>query len=155
MRWKGAGENGLDPWQTYWVDYYEDLTVSPNASIRVIKAAYRILALDHHPDGGTYADAERMTRINVAFNVLADQVTRARYDQLHRLRQPRPVANVQPPPSNARTSQGWPPREPHPANKPFIRVSSRKSWDDLLSFGVLMAGMFGLLIAVLIMIAMQ
>ncbi|MBS0336912.1 MAG: DnaJ domain-containing protein, partial [Proteobacteria bacterium] len=64
------------------VSLYEILEVSPNASAAVIKAAYRCLAQQHHPDknpGDRTAEA-RLSLINQAYAVLADPVLRARYD---------------------------------------------------------------------------
>jgi hypothetical protein len=37
----------MDPWLIAWADYYEELTISSSASIRVIQAAYRVMAQDH------------------------------------------------------------------------------------------------------------
>jgi len=63
-------------------DLYEELGVSPRASVRVIDAAYRAMARDFHPDttpDPTAAEA-RMKRINAAHDVLADPGERAGYD---------------------------------------------------------------------------
>jgi curved DNA-binding protein CbpA len=62
---------------------YEVLEVSPNARASVIKAAYRCLVQQYHPDRNP-ADAKaaaQITRINQAYAVLADPQKRARYDQ--------------------------------------------------------------------------
>jgi molecular chaperone DnaJ len=61
---------------------YEILEVSPTARPAVIKAAYRCLAQEYHPDkkpGDTEA-AARMALINHAYSVLLDPLQRARYD---------------------------------------------------------------------------
>ena len=61
---------------------YEVLEVSPSARPAVIRAAYRCLAQEYHPDkkpGDTEA-ATRMSMINHAYSVLNDPVLRARYD---------------------------------------------------------------------------
>lgn len=62
---------------------YEILEVSPNASAAVIKAAYRCLAQQCHPDknAGDPASVERLSLINQAYAVLADPLQRARYDE--------------------------------------------------------------------------
>jgi|CXWL01.1.fsa_nt_gi molecular chaperone DnaJ len=62
---------------------YEILEVSPNASTAVIKAAYRCLVQQHHPDKnpGDTASAERLSLINQAYAVLSDPLQRARYDE--------------------------------------------------------------------------
>jgi curved DNA-binding protein CbpA len=62
---------------------YEVLEVSPNARSDVIRAAYRCLVQQYHPDknpGDPDAGA-RMSLINHAYSVLADPLQRARYDE--------------------------------------------------------------------------
>jgi hypothetical protein len=60
---------------------YEVLQVSPRAEARVIQAAYRVLARDYHPDVSRDTDAaERMRRLNAAYEVLRDRELRAQYD---------------------------------------------------------------------------
>jgi curved DNA-binding protein CbpA len=62
---------------------YEALEVSPAASAAVIKAAYRALVQQHHPDRnpGDAGALSRMSLINRAYAVLGDPVLRAEYDQ--------------------------------------------------------------------------
>ena len=62
---------------------YEVLEVSPRAGAAVIKAAYRCLVQQFHPDKnpGNPAAAERLSLINQAYAVLADPLLRARYDE--------------------------------------------------------------------------
>jgi hypothetical protein len=62
---------------------YEILEVSPRARPAVIRAAYRSLVLEYHPDrnGGDPEAAERMAVINNAYAVLADPLKRAQYDE--------------------------------------------------------------------------
>ena len=62
---------------------YEILEVSPRARPAVIKAAYRCLVQECHPDRNpSNPDATaRMSLINHAYSVLADPLQRARYDQ--------------------------------------------------------------------------
>lgn len=63
-------------------DYYEILGVKKDASLPEIKAAYRKLALEWHPDRNKAADAaERFKEINEAYAVLSDSQKRATYDQ--------------------------------------------------------------------------
>lgn len=65
-------------------DYYEILGVDKNASEKEIKAAYRKLARQYHPDvnpNDPQAEA-RFKEINEAHEVLADSEKRAKYDQL-------------------------------------------------------------------------
>lgn len=67
-------------------DYYAILGVSQDASTRQIKAAYRRLAFQHHPDRNrdTPRSSEAMKRINEAYAVLSSPVKRREYDGLRR-----------------------------------------------------------------------
>ena len=62
---------------------YEILEVSPTARPAVIRAAYRCLVQEYHPDRnpGNPEAAARMSMINRAYAVLADPLKRARYDE--------------------------------------------------------------------------
>jgi len=63
-------------------DYYEVLGVSKNASSAEIKAAYRKLALEWHPDRNKAANAnEKFKEINEAYAVLSDDKKKQTYDQ--------------------------------------------------------------------------
>jgi molecular chaperone DnaJ len=63
-------------------DYYEVLGLSRNASSEEIKAAFRKLARQYHPDVSQEANAEeRFKEINEAYAVLSDQEKRAAYDR--------------------------------------------------------------------------
>jgi curved DNA-binding protein CbpA len=65
--------------------YYEILGVDPQASADEVRAAFRRLARDSHPDRFTpdeRGSAEREFQIvTEAYNVLSDPARRARYDQ--------------------------------------------------------------------------
>lgn len=65
-------------------DYYKTLGVEPQASMRQIKAAYRRLAFEHHPDRNRDrpASAETMKRVNEAYAVLSNPAKRREYDAL-------------------------------------------------------------------------
>jgi DnaJ-class molecular chaperone len=65
-------------------DYYNMLGVSPAASAKEIKDAYRKLAFEYHPDRNkeTPESAEKMKSINVAYAVLSDVKKRREYDAM-------------------------------------------------------------------------
>ncbi len=60
--------------------HYERLGVSPTASAAEIRAAYRRLARQHHPDARGGQHSTEMAAINEAWRVLSDPVRRVRYD---------------------------------------------------------------------------
>ncbi|HKY74478.1 MAG TPA: DnaJ C-terminal domain-containing protein [Patescibacteria group bacterium] len=63
-------------------DYYEVLGVSKSASQEEVKAAYRKLALQYHPDRNKSADAEtKFKEVNEAYQVVSNDEKRKAYDQ--------------------------------------------------------------------------
>ncbi len=63
-------------------DYYEILGLSKSATTAEIKAAYRKLALQWHPDRNKAANAhEKFKEINEAYAVLSDAKKKETYDQ--------------------------------------------------------------------------
>ncbi len=64
-------------------DYYETLGVGRQASAGDIKAAFRKLAMKHHPDRnpGDKAAEQRFKELNEAYEILKDDQKRAAYDQ--------------------------------------------------------------------------
>ena len=64
-------------------DYYSTLGVPRTASEKEIKAAYRKLARQYHPDVNKDPKAtDRFKTINEAYEVLSDATKRSKYDQL-------------------------------------------------------------------------
>lgn len=64
-------------------NYYLILGVSPNASLQEIKASFRRLARQYHPDlnPNDLIAAERFKEISQAYDVLSDTTKRRRYDR--------------------------------------------------------------------------
>ena len=63
-------------------DYYEILGIPRNASNDEIKAAFRKLARQYHPDVNKEDGAEeKFKELNEAYGVLSDSEKRARYDR--------------------------------------------------------------------------
>jgi molecular chaperone DnaJ len=64
-------------------DYYEVLGVTRGCDDAALKAAFRSLAMEHHPDrnGGCEEASARFKQINEAYSVLSDSKKRAAYDR--------------------------------------------------------------------------
>ncbi|MDP2990332.1 MAG: DnaJ domain-containing protein, partial [Kiritimatiellota bacterium] len=63
-------------------NYYEILGVQRNATPEDLKAAFRRLARQYHPDVNKETDAEeRFKGINEAYAILSDPEKRAAYDR--------------------------------------------------------------------------
>lgn len=64
-------------------DYYDILGVSRGCDEAALKASFRKLAMEHHPDrnGGCEDAASRFKEINEAYSVLSDPQKRAAYDR--------------------------------------------------------------------------
>jgi curved DNA-binding protein CbpA len=67
------------------IDPYATLGVTRDATPLQVARAHRQLAKQHHPDlhEGADAAAERMRRINEAWEILSDPIRRAEYDRGH------------------------------------------------------------------------
>lgn len=59
---------------------YRALGVQPSATAEQIRAAYRKLAKETHPDTSGNSSAERFHRVSAAYEILSDPIRRARYD---------------------------------------------------------------------------
>jgi curved DNA-binding protein CbpA len=63
-------------------EYYELLHITPAATFDEIHKAYRLLAMQYHPDrNSTPTAASTMISINEAYTVLSDPSRRRQYDQ--------------------------------------------------------------------------
>src|SRR5258708_12282578 len=64
-------------------DYYEILGVERSCDVGALKASFRKLAMEHHPDrnGGCGESEGRFREINEAYPVLSDPQKRAAYDR--------------------------------------------------------------------------
>ena len=63
-------------------DHYKVLGVDRNATVEQIRAAWRAACFQHHPDKG--GDPEFMKLVNLAWEVLGDEVRRRVYDDSFR-----------------------------------------------------------------------
>ena len=66
--------------QRPFVDYYEVLQLSPNATAETVERVYRLLAKRYHPDNQSSGDAATFAHVHEAFQVLSDPEARAAYD---------------------------------------------------------------------------
>ena len=64
-------------------DHYATLGLHRRCSDAQIRAAYRTLAKQHHPDvnGGSHAAQARTQELNAAYEILSDPARRAEYDE--------------------------------------------------------------------------
>ena len=92
-------------------DYYAILQVDPRAEKEVIEAAYRRLAAKYHPDRNRSPEAaEKMKRINAAYDVLSNPEKRAAYDAVRHFGGPVPPhwgSAGEPPPTYGTTTRPW------------------------------------------------
>ena len=63
-----------------FVDYYEVLQLSPNATAETVERVYRLLAKRYHPDNQTSGDATRFAELLEAYQILSEPNSRASYD---------------------------------------------------------------------------
>jgi curved DNA-binding protein CbpA len=102
-------------------DYYDILSVAPNASAEEIKEAYRRVAFQCHPDRRQETEEanRQMRQINEAYAVLSDPIQRREYDlprgygrQLARFKKGSQVAVSASSPSPYRGHKGFVDKEP-------------------------------------------
>ena len=63
-----------------FIDHYEVLQLSPNATGEMIERVYRILAKRYHPDNQATGDAVKFAELHQAYELLVDPQSRAAYD---------------------------------------------------------------------------
>ncbi len=78
-----------------YVDYYEVLEVSPNATQPTIERVFRFLAKVYHPDAAGSGDAKRFSLLVEACETLTDPDRRASFDKLYAKKQQENVGLVE------------------------------------------------------------
>lgn len=63
-----------------FIDHYETLQLSPNASGETVERVYRLLAKRYHPDNQDTGDAQKFSEVHTAYELLSDPARRAAYD---------------------------------------------------------------------------
>lgn len=63
-----------------FVDYYEVLQLSPNATADTVERVYRLLAKRYHPDNQESGDPSQFAEVHAAYELLSNPVRRAAYD---------------------------------------------------------------------------
>ncbi|MGY0196212.1 J domain-containing protein [Leptothrix sp. BB-4] len=97
--------------------HYDNLFVTPNAPIEVIKASFKVLAQKYHPDRNSSSDAERVMKIiNQAWDVLGDESRRKEYDRAIGRSATRRAAPASP--ENNKQSESKPKSNADTASKP-------------------------------------
>lgn len=79
-------------------DHYSALGLDPRATTAEIRAAYRLLVKQHHPDvnPGSEGAAARIQQLNAAHEILGDPVKRRAYDRARQAARPaRSVARIE------------------------------------------------------------
>lgn len=77
-------------WDKNWLDLYEILEISRNASLKEIKKSYKKLARKYHPDLFNDANEDKINyvkqkfqEINLAYEVLSDEKEKDIYDKIY------------------------------------------------------------------------
>ncbi len=89
-------------------DYYKILGISFSADLAEVKKAYRLLALQYHPDKNKAADAaQKFIAKTEAYEVLRDEKKRVDYDFLYKKHFQRSEVTVYQEPTYQRQQQAW------------------------------------------------
>lgn len=90
--------------------HYDNLKVSKDAPIEVIRAAYKSLAAKYHPDhhSGSENSAKIMRIINASYEVLSDPDKRRAHDEWIAGKEIKPVQEEPPPLPKEQRSSSWP-----------------------------------------------
>ncbi len=64
----------------HFVDYYDILQLSQNASADTIEHVHRLLAKRYHPDNQSTGNTDKFTELQQAYELLSDPTRRAAYD---------------------------------------------------------------------------
>jgi DnaJ-class molecular chaperone len=68
-------------------NHYATLNIAMDAPDAVVRAAYRVLTAQYHPDRAGRGGVRRMQQVNVAYAVLSDPHRRAEHDAALRRQQ--------------------------------------------------------------------
>lgn len=103
-----------EQYETQWKDYYQVLSVNPDASARAIRRVWQQLSQIYHPDvaGDSQVSSTRMQELNEAYEVLSNTQRRAKYDQAYQSRSAQGSA-----PSGAPAEQQASPPPPPPPSR--------------------------------------
>ena len=63
-----------------FIDFYEVLQLSPNATTETVERVYRMLAKRYHPDNQDTGDAARFAEVQRAYDTLSSPTSRTAYD---------------------------------------------------------------------------
>lgn len=101
--------------------HYDTLGVARNASVTEIRAAYRRLVLELHPDRNSDADAtERFVQVGKAYEVLRDPLRRTSYDRVLAMEEDKPRLRRVPQPKTHHAPP--PPRRVPPPSADTLRA---------------------------------
>ncbi|WP_050453283.1 J domain-containing protein [Candidatus Burkholderia verschuerenii] len=99
--------------------HYDNLRIKRNATPGIIKAAYRALSVEYHPDKNPDRDTTHiMQMLNDAYAVLGDPVARAKYDAKVAAEKAAASQEAPPPPPPPPPKASAAPNKPQSPSKP-------------------------------------